>query len=649
MPDTPIDGRSLPGGVPTTLGKYTLLVRLAAGGMGEVYLARMSAVAGFEKNVVIKRLLPQFSQDEQFVRMFLDEARLTARLSHPNICQVFELIEYGDEYYLVMEYLEGLPLSRMATSCAPLGMDLRMVGGIMVQACEGLAYAHEFRDPAVDIQGIIHRDVSPHNLMVTSSGLVKLLDFGVAKLHREGSLTVTGSAKGKYAYMSPEQIECHPLDRRSDLFSLGVVMFELITGMRLFRHNSDLATLQAIVTGTRPRLTDVRPDVPDAVERVVDRALSVNRDHRFSTARLLADAFTHALAPLGGPAPLGELARFLATEHIIDLESQRALIATASTRLDQDRDLAAQPAAYTSSESSRSSRRIPLPLEAPSDYTRPLTGSGARMPSASFPALPLSAPALEPALPIAAAPPIDAAAALGAHTGLTEMSGVAVPDLSPSGSRIWLPLLIGTACAVGLIIWWQGREGAVEKPVASASSTKDGPEDRRARAPEAPTTLPSRTVEPLEAHDTPGAAGQDDPGAARTASGDSRAGDTARASEPTGSQAEAGESQPGKSQPGKSQPGKRRSKPRPRDTAQTSRASSASPSQAAEKGYFTVDALPYATIYIGQRKLGVTPLVRVELSAGAHSVRAVSSDGQVKTLQIHIGPGETTKKRILFD
>ncbi|HWN71702.1 MAG TPA: serine/threonine-protein kinase, partial [Haliangium sp.] len=273
MPSTPTGELALAGvDAPIRFGKYTLLTRLATGGMGEVYVAQMGGAAGFEKQVVIKRILPQLANDEQFVQMFLDEARITAQLNHPNICQVFELGEINGEYYIAMEYLEGLPLSRLILKHAVGGIDLRVVLGIMIQACEGLAYAHDFRDPARRIDGVVHRDVSPQNLFVTAPGLVKVLDFGVAKLYREGSKTVTVSTKGKHLYMSPEQVNGDRIDQRSDLFALATVMFEALTGRSLFGRATQFLTLQAIVTGDRPRIREVRSDVPAAVEDVLERA-----------------------------------------------------------------------------------------------------------------------------------------------------------------------------------------------------------------------------------------------------------------------------------------------------------------------------------------------------------------------------------------
>ena len=229
--------------------------------MGEVFVALLSGAAGFEKLVVIKRILPHLAEDPRFISMFLSEARLTASMSHPNIAQVFELGEIDGDYYLAMEYLEGVSLSRLLKKRVHRGLDLRVAGGVMVQALEGLQFAHRFRQPGKGLTGVVHRDMSPSNVFLTSAGMAKVLDFGVAKASHHPKTTVTG-LKGKYPYMAPEQIRGLDVDGRSDLFSAGVVLFETVTGEPLFHRDNDFDTLQAIVNNERPRVSDVRPDVP---------------------------------------------------------------------------------------------------------------------------------------------------------------------------------------------------------------------------------------------------------------------------------------------------------------------------------------------------------------------------------------------------
>ncbi len=317
---------------PYRFGKYTLLAKLAQGGMGEVFVALLSGAAGFEKLVVIKRILPHLAEDPRFISMFLTEAKLTASLAHPNICQVFELGDIDGDYYLAMEYLEGVSLSRIVKKRVHRGLDLRMATGIACQSLEGLQFAHRFRAPGGGLVGVIHRDMSPSNVFVTSAGLVKVLDFGVAKASHHHKTTVTG-LKGKYPYMAPEQIRGMDVDGRSDLFSVGVVLFEAVTGEPLFHRDNDFDTLQAIVNNERPRASDLRRDVPLALDEVIERALRSRREERYASAREMAEALTRAMAPLGGVASTGELADFLRRECAQDLEDERSRIDRATDHL----------------------------------------------------------------------------------------------------------------------------------------------------------------------------------------------------------------------------------------------------------------------------------------------------------------------------
>jgi len=228
-------------------GKYTLVAKLATGGMAEIFLARLEGDGGFEKLVCIKRILPHLARDPQFVTMFLDEARVAARISHPNVCQVFELGEWNKQYYIAMEYLEGVQLScfRRADYYSPRP-DSRLVAGFGVQACEGLHHAHQLRRTDGESLGLVHRDISPQNLFVTIDGIVKVLDFGIAKATDRSSKTSTGAVKGTYAYMSPEQLRNEQLDRRTDVWAMGTVLWGLLAQRHLFKRETEFLTFQAI-------------------------------------------------------------------------------------------------------------------------------------------------------------------------------------------------------------------------------------------------------------------------------------------------------------------------------------------------------------------------------------------------------------------
>jgi serine/threonine protein kinase len=212
--------------------------------MAEIFLARLQGAAGFEKLVCIKRILPHLARDRQFVAMFLAEARIASQISHPNVCQVFELGEIEGSYYIAMEYLEGVPLGcfRRAVGGAP--PDPRLVSGIAVQACEGLHHAHQLKHPDGSVMEVVHRDISPQNLFVTIDGIVKVLDFGIAKSRGGKVRTSTGTIKGTYAYMSPEQLRGQQIDRRTDVFAMGIAMWETLSGRYLFKRDTEFLTFR---------------------------------------------------------------------------------------------------------------------------------------------------------------------------------------------------------------------------------------------------------------------------------------------------------------------------------------------------------------------------------------------------------------------
>ncbi len=273
----------------SVLGVYQLLERLAVGGMAEIFLARRVAQAGFEKTVVVKRILPQLAQNDEFVHMFLDEARLAAQLHHPNIAHVYDVgVDEGLPYF-VMEWVQGRELREVMYAAAGSGgLPLEHAIKIVVSVAAALHHAHERLGPDHRSLGIVHRDVSPSNVLVTYDGGVKLLDFGVAKAARRRTETLAGTLKGKIAYMSPEQCRGEEVDRRSDVFALGILLYELTTGLRLYSRRSELAMLQEIVGRDAPRPSSRIPGYPQALERIVVRALRRDAGERYQTAEELA-------------------------------------------------------------------------------------------------------------------------------------------------------------------------------------------------------------------------------------------------------------------------------------------------------------------------------------------------------------------------
>lgn len=292
--------------------------------MAEIHLARLAGEAGFEKTVVVKRLLPELVASKAFVAMFLDEGKLVARLDHPNVCEVHELGRDGAEYFLVMPYLDGVPVHDFIAR--PRDPDriaqLRVAAGIIVQACAGLHHAHELAGEGGALLGLVHRDVSPSNLFVTTAGVVKVLDFGIAKVHG-GAETEAGTIKGKTQYMAPEQLLGETLDRRCDVFALGIVLFELATHSRLFKRASDYLAARAILEEPIPRADAIDPAVPAALADVIAIALERAPAKRYADARALGKAIEAAMAPHGGVATADQIAAALADWHGAELSAMR--------------------------------------------------------------------------------------------------------------------------------------------------------------------------------------------------------------------------------------------------------------------------------------------------------------------------------------
>jgi serine/threonine protein kinase len=311
-------------------GSYQLIAKLATGGMAEIFLARPTGSTSRDV-MVLKRILPHLAEDEHFVTMFRDEADLASKVSHKNICRVQEFGEYDGTWFIAMEYLHGVPLSRMMTRLSKVGkmLDVRVVAGIIVQACEGLHAAHEARGPDGQQLGLVHRDVSPPNIMVCSEGEVKLLDFGIAKARGANSRTRTGTVKGKNAYMSPEQILGKGLDRRSDVFALAVVMYEMLAIRRLFHRDSDFLTFKAITEEPIPDIRERRPDLPPGMRAALLQAMARDPNGRFDTAQAFGNALRNAVSTLGGPASPADLARLLSDDFSEEMASRDEILKSA--------------------------------------------------------------------------------------------------------------------------------------------------------------------------------------------------------------------------------------------------------------------------------------------------------------------------------
>jgi serine/threonine protein kinase len=297
-----------PAGEPAPVEKYRLCARLGGGGQADVFLALASGPIGFNKLVVIKRLRPEMLEQPAMVAMFLDEARLAARLSHPNVVQTYEVAE-GEAYLIAMEYLEGQPLSRLRQAPAAAAPGPGAWVRIVADALAGLHYAHELCDYDGTPLGIVHRDVSPQNIFVTYEGQAKLVDFGVAKAALNCVRTEVGAIKGKASYMAPEQVHGRA-DRRSDVFSMGVVLWEALAGRKLFTGEM-IRVLHKVLYEPVPRLSSVLPGVDPRLDAIVARAVEKDPAARFQTAQSMRDALEAYLAASGGPSRPEDVGRWL--------------------------------------------------------------------------------------------------------------------------------------------------------------------------------------------------------------------------------------------------------------------------------------------------------------------------------------------------
>ena len=299
-----------------TLGRYTLIRRIARGGMGELFLAELTGAEGWHKQVCIKTILPHLSEQDEFVQRFVDEARIATSLSHGNIVPVFDMgRDEGGTLFIVMEYVDGWDLRTLLRRVHAAGERIPLAIALYVAAevCRGLDYAHTLTDEHGAPRRIVHRDISPSNIVVSRGGEVKIVDFGIAAANQRLGRTVTGELRGKFAYMSPEQASGQPVDARADLYSLGVVLYELLAGTRPFEGDNDLDTLRRAQQGLLTPLAERCPELEPSVTELVDRALRRDPADRFPDAASMQAAVLNVLYQDTTPAGARQLAAFCAT------------------------------------------------------------------------------------------------------------------------------------------------------------------------------------------------------------------------------------------------------------------------------------------------------------------------------------------------
>lgn len=270
--------------------RYQVIERIDAGGMAEVFKANSTSLQGFEKLVAIKRILPNLTQNERFVRMFLDEAKVSLHLNHTNCVQVFDLGIADGTYFIVMEFVDGTNLKKLIEVLARQGQGISVAQAVFmaIEICKGLTHAHEKGDQQGRPLGIVHRDISPPNVLISRAGEVKITDFGLAKAKSQAEITDPGVVKGKFGYLSPEAAHGEEVDARTDIFALGILLWEMLAGRRLFLGESDYGTLQLVRKAKIPSIREIRPDVPRELEVVLGRALARDPQKRIQTAEELA-------------------------------------------------------------------------------------------------------------------------------------------------------------------------------------------------------------------------------------------------------------------------------------------------------------------------------------------------------------------------
>ena len=278
--------------VPDRIGPYQVLERISAGGMAEVYRAKQTGADNFERPVAIKRILPHIARDPNFIAMFQAEAKLAVQLQHGNICQIYQLGRHEDSFYIALEYVDGRDVGAILDLHQKQGkpIPLPQASYIIARVCEGLDYAHNKKSSQGEPLNIIHRDISPPNLLISYEGEIKLIDFGLAKAVGSSVQTQAGIIKGNLAYMSPEQVRGATLDLRSDVFAVGIVFFELLTARRLFRRDSDLETFDAVRQCRVPRPSEINPSIPKALEEILLTALARDVDKRYQSAGAMNEA-----------------------------------------------------------------------------------------------------------------------------------------------------------------------------------------------------------------------------------------------------------------------------------------------------------------------------------------------------------------------
>jgi len=569
---------------PVRLDEYTLVARLGQGGMAEIYLAVHHGLSGFRKLVVVKRLLPHMADRPEVVEMFLDEARLAARLSHPNVVATTKIGTSGGHYFLAMDFIDGLPLNRVLVRAQDHSRRLapEVVAKIISDALAGLHYAHDATDFDGTALGVVHRDVSPHNLMVGYDGITKVLDFGIAKASLQEHATRTGLIKGKFAYIAPEQATGDDLDRRADVWSVGVVLWEALAGRRLFKAKTDVGTLQETLTKPIPSLLELHQDIPRELAEICDRALQRDADDRYPSALAMKQAIDEWLASRSYRGSHEEVGRVVGELFDGEHREQRRLL-KALTRFSDDergtmRDLGTLSTAVS-------------------------------LPEGAVPVSSLSASRLTPA------------------------SVSHVRTQPPTDVRVKVAVIAASVLVAAGLAWWSTRPTEADGTQAVATNESGPPPSAASNPPSTPdepelrpeNTQPPEVVPPVtDTTDTP-----------TTPTGP----DQASAPERDDMR---GRPRPVRPRPNPTVQTTTSVSPPPTPP----RIEESPPPAPTEYGFLTLDTNPWSIVSLGGR-LGNTPLVRARLPAGTHVLELSNPELDLRTTYtVVIEPNQTFSRRI---
>lgn len=623
-------------------GRYELLGRLAVGGMAEIYLAReTSAVQGAgSRHLVIKRVLAQVADDETFRTMFFDEARLAMCLNHPGIVHLYEFGEEQGAWFLAMEWIDGIAVGKLIRKARELGgVPAPIAVKICAQVADALHYAHNLKDEAGEPLGIIHRDVSPQNVMVSFEGAVKLLDFGIAKASFQHTRTQDGQVKGKFAYMSPQQCLGEPMDGRADVFALGVVLYESLTGRPLYHRKTQYETMRAVIEEPVPSIRVHRPDLPESLDALVQRALHKRQEDRFESAGAMQVALEYWLATQQEVVPAPRIASYL--ESIFGEEIQRGP-AVDSTPFGQSFQLLDRPSGVS----------VPTP------------------PPSSLPPAPL----------VEQGPSLSEEDLVGEPTGSKigrEVSG-------SSGRRLHLALvaLLALLLVSSAGAWWWGRSSEAAdraSPADTDGALEDGTLEDGARAEtgetrgaasvaadatgartglgteagsSAPTVGATVTLRSEPSGATVRIGERDVPGTTPTALGEVPDGDYSVVMQLEGfaewtDQVSVRAGAPVEVEARLRRPVVTRSRVRGEERAPRVLHEEPPDPAVVPNGRLSINTRPWSKVYVGERLLGTTPIGGAEVPAGAIRLRLVDRDGSehARTVRITAGEGE----RVFYD